>query len=177
MTAVPAGTTWHKFNEIREIPTSSGGKFYMFRHLPDLLTCRMDERFAHLIQPEIEALKEGWEVELACIPDPTKTDLDKNKRISLKYYEARFTEGPQPEDARLEQIRPEPTAESLSKSVTFDLSIEEHAFITALHKKMRQSDVSLARFKDFNAYLFSTQIRLLRLQHPDLWSLPADMPF
>lgn len=182
MTAVPAGTTWQTFNDIKEIPTSTGGKFYMFRQIPGMLMCRMDQRFDHLIEPEIEALKAGEEVQLACIVDPTKPDLEKNWRISLKYYEARWAEYNNEivvtKRLPLEQAARQPEEKTTTK-ITFSASVEDHAFMANLHKRTKQTDKSLRTFEDFNIYMYSTMVRILRMQNPDLWGLPApsDMPF
>jgi hypothetical protein len=145
MTAVPEGTTWLVFNEVTERLTSNGGMFYTLHHRPYIPVCRLDQRFATLIKDELERLREGEEVEMACIPDPTRSD---DWRISLKYYEARYAES-QTNDSNLYQLptrkspvisKPEP--QQATKRVSVDLPIEYTDFLKKLygHYKLSYTD-------------------------------------
>jgi len=142
MTAVPEGTTWLVFNEVTERVTSNGGMFYTFHHRPYIPVCRVDQRFANLIKDELEQLKEGNEVEMACIPDPTPSRPD-DWRISLKYYEARYAET-QTKETNLLQL---PTRRSDSqvpqstqpytKRISVDLPIEYADLLKTLYARYK----------------------------------------
>ena len=140
MTAVPEGTTWLVFNEVTQRPTTSGGMFYTLHHRPYIPVCRIDERFATLITDELDQLREGNEVEMACIPDPKRTD---DWRISLKYYESRYAENKtndtnlyQLPTRKTEQHVPAPT-QPLTKRVSVDLPIEYAELLKSLYTRYK----------------------------------------
>jgi hypothetical protein len=63
------------------------------------------------------------------------------------------------------------------KNLTFKVSAEDHEFVSAIHKLVKQVDPAFSRFQDFNAYIYQTQVRLLRMQYPQLWNSKESMPF
>jgi len=173
MTAVPEGTTWLVFNEVTEISTSGGGMFYMLRHRPYIPVCRLDQRFAPLIKDELERLREGEDVELACIPDPGRSE---DWRISLKYYEARYAES-RVEDTTLFQLptrkavqqQSEPDEQRTTKRVSIDLPLEYAELFKNMYGKYKMVYDDCRTQNDFQAKWLVHQLEPFR------WN--EDMPF
>ena len=173
-----SGATWLPFNEVLEVPTRNGGVMYLFRQFEQGYICRMDSRFSEWLKPEIEALERQEEILLATIADDRRMDVTKERRISLNFYEERSKRGhfelyhvknASKEPLQSFQAVVEPTQISKgSKSVTFEIPSNEHAFMHNLHKKVKHQE-GLGTFGAFCAHEFSTAIRSLRIQHPDLW--------
>ena len=171
MTAVPESTTWIVFNEVGEIKTANGGMFYMFRRRPYIPVCRLDQRFAPLIENELERLREGEDVDIACIPDPTR---EGDWRISLKYYETRHAELA-PGRSDLLQL---PTAtskqqvieelEDSSKEIKVDLPLEYTKMLQERYSLYKVQHDDCATLREFRNKVIMHQLE------PFLW---GQIPF
>jgi hypothetical protein len=180
MTAVPAGTTWLEFTEFHKIPTSSGGFYLMFRNRPSICVCKTDQRFVYLIQDELDVLERGDTVRLACIKDPDPQRVD-HWRISLLYYEARYADTLQEQQAEQER-QLEPTYENVleqtttstkpSKHITCKVSLEDHALLNELYKKAKIVHGECIHFGDFVAALLTRQLEVVKLLHTAEPQLP-----
>ena len=159
MTAVPEGTTWCVFNEVTEIKTANGGMFYMLRHRPYIPVCRIDQRFSALLENELELLRAGESVEIACIPDTGLGRTD-DWRISLKYYEVRYAEQQAGDDSLLQLPTREATKSEprQSKKITVDLPIQYHKTLEDLHADYKLVHDDCPRFGDFLAKLLTHQL-------------------
>jgi len=173
MTAVPTGTTWLEFTEFHKMPTSAGGFYLMFRNRPSICVCKTDQRFIYLIQDELDALKRGDTIKLACTKDPDQTRID-HWRISLLYYEARYAEALHAQQAQQEtqqEIQPEPvydkTLERLmttaSKHITCKVSLEDHALLNELYKKAKIVYGDSLHFGVFITVLLTRQLETVKL--------------
>jgi len=181
MTASDRQSSWQVFSEIREITTKEGTIFYLLLSPDRRNVCRIDERFTPLIHEEFQALVDGniEEIEIYCRPD---INDPYGWRLDVDYYRGVATGkiDPQPRNSPPQQlsiVSTAPALESDQKNVTFCISVDDHTFVSALHKRFKQLDPAFSRFQDFNAYLYATQLRLLRLQHPDLIATRQVTPF
>jgi len=157
------------FVEARLITSAAGSRFYRLRSATFPEVARIDESYIQFVQPAVDQLIAGEieSIDIHCVPD--KQD-PLGWRIDVDHYRR----------AVMSQQTPVPTEAPLidTKNITFTLSGPDHAFATALHKRLKQADPRFNRFQDTNAYIFETQLRLLRLQYPDLaGELPSNIPF
>ena len=161
------------FTAYREISASNGTKFYRLTSDENHQVCRIDQQYIYLIEDKLPLLDQGRPVEFVCIPDGHdpmgwRLDLDYYRKLAI---------------ATTVSITPNETQDSLDqpdtdlKSITFHVSGEDHAFMTALHKRIKQIDPTFGRFADLNAYHFATLVRMLRMQHPDLAAVTRPLPF
>lgn len=154
------------FTAYREVSTSTGSKFYWLTSNESHEVCRIDERFIYLVEDKLPYLEQDQPVEFMCVPDIKDP---KGWRLDLDYYRAQVIDGKTP--------LPIEPSDVDQKSVTFYVSGEDHAFMTALHKRIKQVDPTFGRFADLNAYHFATLVRTLRMQHPDLAATTRSLPF
>ena len=149
-----------QFTNYRRCATSNGSDVYRITSAFTREVCRVDERFIPLIEDEIKALEAKEYVDFVCVPDEKQED-DNSWRLDLDYYRDRMHE-----KAETPTFAPAPDLEG--KNVTFMISKEDHAFITHLHKQMKQATGRFSKFSDLTSYIFETALRNLRLSHPDL---------
>lgn len=154
------------FTAYREVNASNGTKFYWLTSTESHEICRIDERFVYLVEDKFPFLEQGQAVEFVCVPDAKDP---KGWRLDLDYYREQLMNG-------VNQAPSDPQDTDL-KSITFHVSGEDHAFMTALHKRIKQIDPTFGRFADLNAYHFATLVRMLRMQHPDLAAVTRPLPF
>jgi rRNA processing protein Krr1/Pno1 len=171
--------SWQVFSTIREIPTRDGTLFYLLLAPDRRNVCRIDERFVPLIHDQVTDLTNETvdSIEIYCRPD-TKDPC--GWRLDVDYYRALATgqtPAEQPQKKPLLVEKDEVDISIDSKSLTFKVSTEDHEFVSAVHKIVKQTDPAFSRFQDFNAYLYQTQIRLLRMQYPQLWNSKESLPF
>lgn len=161
------------FTAYREVNASNGTKFYWLTSTESHEICRIDERFVYLVEDKFPLLEQGQAVEFVCVPDAKDP---KGWRLDLDYYRKLAM-------ANTVSVTSNETQDSLDqpdtdlKSITFYISGEDHAFMTALHKRLKQIDPTYGRFADLNAYHFATLVRMLRMQHPDLAAVTRPLPF
>ena len=184
MTESDRQNSWQTFSNPREITTKDGTIFFLLMSPDRKNVCRIDERFTPLIHEDFAALQAGnlEEIDIYCRPDRRdpcgwRLDVDYYRDVATgkiapipKTYCASAVEQP-------ELLYSAAVTKLEQKNVTFCISGDDHAFVTALYKRMKQQDPAFNRFQDFNAYLYETQVRLLRMQHPDLWTSKQTLPF
>ena len=159
------------FHAYREVHTSSGSKFYWLTSNENHEVCRVDERFIYLIEDKLPLLDQGDSVEFVCVPDARDP---KGWRLDLDHYRALVI------NASEDKVAPSYLADSTDedlKSITFHISLDDHAFLTALHKRIKQVDPTFTRFSDLNSYHFTTLVRALKMQHPDIAASSRPLPF
>lgn len=156
------------FDAYREVQTSTGSKFYWLTSSDSNEVCRVDERFSYLIESTFPLLDQNQGVEYMCIPDIRDP---RGWRLDLDHYRAEMLSASSDKSTSTDPI------DNDLKSITFYVSSDDHAFLTALHKRIKQVDPTFTRFSDLNAYHFTTLVRTLKMQHPDLAASTRPLPF
>lgn len=171
--------SWQTFSTVREITTKEGTIFYLLLAPDRKNVCRIDERFTPLIHEQFSGLLTATldTIEIYCRPDSRDPF---GWRLDVDYYRAVATgqlPSQQPEKPSLLNTEDEVDVNLDGKNLTFKVSAEDHEFVSAIHKLVKQVDPAFSRFQDFNAYIYQTQVRLLRMQYPQLWNSKESMPF
>lgn len=177
-------STWvtFKYAEIKEA-NATKSKFALLRVAENFTDYgRIDEKFFPLVEKQLEDLKQGIFTDLRCYPDPYKGEG--NWRLDDAYYQKLNAELNR---ISLESLAPTPDmqppapAEPERISVTFSIDKADHAFLKALHERIRQADKKLKTFESYNSHLYTKQLDLLRSTLPELDTaypkLPEDIPF
>ena len=177
-------STWvtFKYAEIKEANTNKT-KFALLRVADNFTDYgRIDEKFFPLVEKQLEDLQQGIFTDLRCYPDPYKGDG--NWRLDDLYYQklnAELGRISLESLAPASSTQPPATAEPERINVTFSIDKADHAFLKALHERIRQADKRLKTFESYNSHLYTKQLDLLRSTFPELDTahpkLPADIPF